>query len=348
MTAVKAAIIIRIVCWSLLALALAQFMVYGIVSGGGIFSLSFFGYVDRSDFKEVHSKDVAMDGAATVTIRWPLGNVRVVPSDEGFVSVTQKSNDKFDGRDEARVSMNGSELTIDCAPRFRFSLFGWGSPPSDLEIALPASFSGAMRLYSTSGDDVINGEWDLSELTVESTSGNVQINALSATQVNLRITSGGLSATDISGQTLSCRVTSGNMSVAGEFSSVATDQTSGGIEMSGIKAQSFDAKTTSGRLTVRGEIAAINAKATSGSMSFDTSVPLEGLSLKLTSGNISVAMPDSDGFTLDVKRTSGNVDTDFPLSYTNIDRAGVGTYKNGGPAYFVDMTSGSVHIGMKS
>ena len=139
--------------------------------------------------------------------------------------------------------------------------------------------------------------------------------------VNVNLTSGSLKAESITAKEVDIDMTSGKANINKiAADSVDVDLTSGDIEIKDITAKDFDADLTSGTITVG--FTSINKG------SFD-----------LTSGKINMTLP-SDGGTVKVSKTSGNVSTERECSVNN------STYKFGSGAAQIDvsMTSGKLII----
>lgn len=118
------------------------------------------------------------------------------------------------------------------------------------------------------------------------------------------------------------------------------DSTSGRIDMNNIVSDSLDVDITSGKFFFNGGAKNIDFSMTSGSGEISTSLVPERLDVNTTSGNAKVYIPDNNGFSVYLNKTSGKFNSDFPYTSNNKDFV----YKNGGPKYNVEITSGSVNL----
>ncbi len=141
------------------------------------------------------------------------------------------------------------------------------------------------------------------EIKLKATSGNIKVENVNADRFNVKITSGNIDASDVNADDLNVNMTSGNANFDGTFPIVKTDITSGNIRL-------------------------------------NTDVAPSNLSVDVTSGDVSITIPDNEGFTLSEKKTSGTFRSDFKLDDFNV-------YRNGKNKYKIKMTSGTVKLLMQ-
>lgn len=141
------------------------------------------------------------------------------------------------------------------------------------------------------------------EIKLKATSGNIKVENVNADRFNVKITSGNIDASNVNADDLNVNMTSGNANFDGTFPIVKTDITSGNIRL-------------------------------------NTDVAPSNLSVDVTSGDVSITIPDNEGFTLSEKKTSGTFRSDFKLDDFNV-------YRNGKNKYKIKMTSGTVKLLMQ-
>lgn len=183
--------------------------------------------------------------------------------------------------------------------------------------------------FRSSNLEILLPQKQYEEFILKMTSGKTDINGIDAESIKLNLTSGQLGAEDISAKSLSVSMTSGNAQVNGAI------------------ADNFKAKLTSGRAVFGGEFGAVECYATSGEMEILSEGTPESLDAKMTSGDISVTIPDNDGFTVDVNKTSGSFDSSFDLTSNMKDSDGFYSYgkgKDAGRDYTVRITSGKFRL----
>lgn len=259
------------------------------------------------------------------------GTVEFLPSEDGTCTVTREEKDHvtFD------VSVNDGYLKIvmqDSRPWYN-RLFTFKSPT--LTVRLPkgtyealtvrtssgkitvadgftfdtatvAATSGDVRYCSDGGDlnlSVTSGDAELNGVSAETlqanvTSGDLVVNSVTAKRLTLSGSSGSIYVNDAAlSESLSVKLSSGTVMLAktvseGDFSATTT---SGGIYLDRCDGKNIDIKTTSG--SVRGTLLSekiFNAKATSGSVNVpDSTLNAEGIcNINTTSGNINISIAE--------------------------------------------------------
>ena len=116
--------------------------------------------------------------------------------------------------------------------------------------------------------------------------------------------------------------------------------TSGRLKGTGMEAGTVDVKVTSGTLDLYGNLENIHTQVTSGTARISTMVLPDQLSAAMTSGNLTISLPDNDGFSITVNKVSGNFSSEFDMAASGNRH----TYRSGGPSYQVSCTSGNIHL----
>ncbi len=190
-----------------------------------------------------------------------------------------------------------------------FAFFSLWRRTSDLNVQLPQKQYEKFKLKMTSGDSKVS-EITVQECILLMTSGNLEVDKMTAQKTELRVTSGKMQVTS-------------------------------------LDARELTFETTSGELKVEGQMQSITGGTTSGSVKLTTSVQPEKLDISMTSGNVAVGIPDSDGFKLLCKKTSGSFDTNFEFLTSKEGNETLYVYQSGGSnnhRYTVDMTSGTFKL----
>ena len=300
----KKGVLVSIVLWSCVAFALLAALVFGIVKGFDFGSVGT--AFEKGELHEVYSNSMDAYKFNSVSISWHAGNVQVRPSDDGQMHLTQRSYYKVRALD---CDVVGDCLKIEESNDYGFFFFGFGSRSSDLELDLPS------KQYS--------------DFTLQMTSGNTEIDRITASAMSLKMTSGKLKADTVQAEKIQADITSGQMDV------------------DHAKASSLWVEVTSGNADFNGSFSGIEGETTSGSVNVVADVVPDSLNANLTSGKVSVTIPDNDGFTLDYKKTSGDMKSDFDLMKSINDEGGRYTYKDGGTSrrnYSARLTSGTFEL----
>lgn len=299
----KKGAVFQIVWWSCLALTLSALLILGISKRADIGSL--IGSISKDALHEVYSADVNADEVQSVEVNWHAGNVRIRPSDDDRVHLTQRSY--YNVRALA-CDVSDGRLAIEENAADSFFIF-FGTRSSDLELTLPS------KQYR--------------EFTLKMTSGHTDVSGVAASSMELEVTSGRLQADTLQADAIRAKITSGNMDVGQ------------------AQAGSLSVDATSGDTTFKGSFTSVSGRTTSGSVAVETDVVPESLDAEMSSGKVSVTMPDNDGFLLNCKKSSGSVRSDFDLMESINQGNGRYTYGSGstsGRQYSVKLTSGTFEL----
>ena len=185
-----------------------------------------------------------------------------------------------------------------------------------LDIYLPANYEGGVAIDTVSGDvELPLGSFG--ELAIDTTSGDVDASAAS------------------------------NPITA---ESIKVETTSGDIRLVAIVAGEARLDSTSGDIDFGGEVETLWADTTSGDITLEIDGDHDDLSIESTSGDVRLYLPESDSFNLDAKSTSGDIETDFPITVTGTsgsrrrDNSLAGSVGGGGVDVLIKTVSGEISI----
>lgn len=236
-----------------------------------------------------------------VRIDWITGDVTIHKTDKKEIQIMQRASDNIDKDRLFSVNVSGDSLSIQDQNKNRFFFFFNWPKRSSLEVYLPEKVYDSFY-FSGASTDFYSDAIEGERLAIDSTSGNVEINGTFKESL-LSITSGEIRSKNLISDSLTVEMTSGNVNLEGSFKDLNLDTTSG------------------------------NLKVLSTTM-------LNKLNSESTSGNIKVSIPENEGFTVNLDKTSGDFSSDF--STTQNDDQYV--YKNGAAKFDVDITSGNFKL----
>lgn len=214
-----------------------------------------------------------------------------------------------------------------------------------------------------------NGTIDIKEcvtdkLSLNSASGNLKLNKVSAGECQVRAVSGRIDIADMNGTRVSANSTSGNISIKNvETNKLFLKSTSGGITINDFQMNHADISSVSGELnlsnitgdglrtnTVSGAImldAAVN-QCYAGSKSGHIDVQSKGdimLESNNISGNINVHLKNNgNGYRINSKTTAGRLTVDYDQQHSSNLKTGTYTYGNQGSDLTLSTVSGSMHL----
>jgi hypothetical protein len=223
----------------------------------------------------------SVDGTPSLSIRMPLGEVRIVDGAPGEVAV------RLDGRDSAIarfiVEQRGDEIVIEPDGSSR----GWRSSVDlTVRVGTPPRVSG--RLAASD----LNAGVPLRELTVDSAAGDISTRDIGG-DATIRTASGDVRIGDVAG--------------ALEVTTASGDVRAGTVERDVLT------RTASGDVRIGSVAGDVTGKSASGDVQISQ---FTGSSLDLTtlSGEATVGVTSGRTFEVDLQTLSGEVRTDFPVS----------------------------------
>ncbi len=174
------------------------------------------------------------------------------------------------------------------------------------DIDIPECFGFHLVEINTSSGDV-NCKNDSSDVTINSTSGNIYLSGISTNNMDLSTSSGAIKLSDMNCSVISAESNSGDIELTNIMcSDISAEVTSGDINFSIISSSNIFAESTSGDINfsaIRSK--EISVKATSGDVELKETVCEGNINMKTTSGEIN--LKDSDGKSLEISSTSGDV-----------------------------------------
>lgn len=271
--------------------------------------------VSTGDFEEIFEKGeqrvvkevtLTANEVNSIDLDWTSGNVEIFPSTDNTLRIVESSNRDLDENEKFQYTLENGRLNIEHGDwNFKFSFLVFGSQSTSLKISLPSKQYEELKLKITSGRMSVE---DINTKTADfsMTSGKIEVSRVTAAEMSLKLSSGRMEVENSTASNLVTNQTSGTLVAEGKFDEIKTQLTSGKLEL-------------------------------------ETSVLPRETSIKLTSGKAELKLPENNGFTLDYKKTSGSIKSDFISIGKDVKKGSV-NYKSGGPQIHVDITSGSVSI----
>jgi hypothetical protein len=271
---------------------------------------SFFsGRFPRFDLRPLETvQEITLDGRQIdrLDISFPAGSLEILPTQDETVRIIERNTI---GEKLLNCSSAGGKLTL-----------SMNRAPKNLEIFLfPVGFSDSQEQLT-----VYLPAKQYREAALKVSSGSAQVDSLKAQTLDLRLSSGSVKLTGVEAGTAAVGVSSGSLKGA-------------------LSAEKIGCEISSGVLELSGAFRSVNASVSSGNMRLESSAAPEALDLLTRSGSLAFFMPESSGFRLKYRLSSGSIQGDeFGI---NVSRgAGTLLYKNGGPEYSAECSSGQIRI----
>jgi hypothetical protein len=192
-------------------------------------------------------------------------------------------------------------------------------------------YSGDAHLYDLDGGS----------LTASSTAGDVTIQRVRQA-VSVRSTSGDIDAEDVTGP-MALRATSGDVTLDRVHGRVAIETSSGGVD-AGAVVGNVSVSTSSGDATVKAQGDSIVIDTSSGDQSIDIVGAPSFLSLRSSSGEIELQLPEGVGGALDVQTATGAMNVSSKIEVGTANRNHLTGQLGGRGQTFVRSSSGDIRL----
>jgi DUF4097 and DUF4098 domain-containing protein YvlB len=280
-------------------------------------------------------------GSGDIVVRTgPAGTVRVharVRAHSGaWVSFNGEGARERIRRIEQDPPIEQSGNRIEVGPR-RWN-DGWNGISISYEITVPAS----TRLQARSG----SGDLEVSEVAgpveMSTGSGNIRVGRVNS-DVAARTGSGDI---DLAGAGSARASTgSGNITAMGIRGDLEVRTGSGDLTLGQSGKGRVDISTGSGDIDLIGASGPLHARAGSGDIQVE-GTPIGDWDLNASSGDVRVRLPRAGGFDLDLRSSSGRIDTSIPITVSGRQsrREIRGQVRGGGPLVHISTSSGAIIV----
>lgn len=302
--------IVRLVLWSIVLIILVVLLVRGITGGfSNIFphhniSLNVgnvFSYAD-SELYSVGGGSAKTQEVSSIELNWVAGDINVAEYDGEDITFSETSSYTLGEEDKMRYYINNGRLLIQFSAPGNFDIFG-DIHGKSLTVYVPKGFEMDDLIIDTVSAPVNAQKLKAAYAKIESVSGDIYAFDITSDDLTLASTSGDITAEACSANILATEEVSGSLDAAGEFGKVTCDTVSG------------DTKIAPGSSVL-------------------------GIDIESVSGEITVELPENDGFKAKYDTVSGEFSCGFPV-LTSKDSV---TYKNANADFRLDTVSGDIEI----
>lgn len=215
------------------------------------------------------------------------------------------------GRGKLSVDQKGDTVTV----KHKKSWFEWVPffNTAKLTVYVPEDYNKDMLLDVGSGNMSLSGKsakqpYELDNLTVDMSSGNVNLENL-------------------------------------QVDTFVHDASSGNLTVHSLVSNSSSIDISSGKVKMTDYAGELNADLSSGRLVVQMSELKDSIQIDVSSGSVELDLPDQADFTLDGETGSGNISCDFPLTIKKQDNHRIkGSHGSGKHEIEVGVSSGNVRI----
>ena len=317
--------IVTMICWIITALVLAGLVIWfvtGSLFGGWFgnwgnnmpFGINIGGFENLTGpFTTQGNETISTSGLNTIRVNWVAGDVTIIPHDGNDVKIEEFAQRELRDNEQMRVTIDGASLSIDFRGK---GTFRGNMPRKNLEVLVPRTLSE-----------------NLTNLTVNSTSGNIKVDDFKADTVKIISVSAGIRVSGINANNVELNTTSGAITASAiRAGKLGTSSVSGAVNLSDTVATAVDCSTTSGATYLSGEFEKVDVSSVSGSTVIKSATVPGGVNVSSVSGAIDLHIPDTGTITVSHSAVSGRFSSEVPV-----------TMQNGG-TYSFSSVSGNTNI----
>ena len=299
--------IITVICWVVSALVLAGLAIwfltgsifggwFGDRSGNMPFGINIGGFQNLTGpFTTQGNETVSTSGLNTIKVNWVAGEVTVIPHDGNDIQIEEYAQRDLKDNERMRVTINGATLNIEFRGK---GSFRGNMPRKNLEVLVPRTLSE-----------------NLTNLTVNSTSGSINVDDFKADSINLTSVSATIKASGITANSVDFNTTSGSITASAiRAGKLETGSVSGGLNLSDIFATTLNSSGTSGGAVISGEFDKIEVSTVSGGTVIKSATVPEKVNVSSVSGGIELHIPNTDNITVSHSAVSGKFSSEVPVA----------------------------------
>lgn len=292
-------------------------------------------------------RTLRVDGPVDLDVRTGSGSIQVRTGPEGTVRIVGRVRANgwatLDAQEQVRrvesdppVSQSGNSIRVGGTKD------PWFLRNVSISYQVTVPVDSRLRTRSGSGDQWLDGV--RGPVDAAAGSGHIRIGRTDH-EVHVSAGSGDIEV-ERAGGSLVARAGSGSIRASAVAGAVSARTGSGRVEIMQTAPGSVDVTTGSGDIFVSGARGPMRIRAASGDVIVEGR-PTTTWVLGAASGDVTVRVPESEGFDVDARTASGDIQADHALAAaSSISRNRLqGRVRGGGPLLEVTTASGSIHIG---
>lgn len=297
-----------IVIWSVIAVVFAGLLKI-FIKGSGIADLQSLFHTHFTGSTVYADKSFKTRDVQNINLKVSYADVYIKLTDSDSIKVKITGNGNKSRKKLYTVNRSGQTINVVQNNSINFiHLFNFGMFNQKVVIEMPRSYSNNLSAMLASGDINMDGSFSLSDVNIESASGNIKTGKIEASQIKIKSSSGDINL--------------------------------GGIE------GAYDIHATSGDIKVDDLVGSGEIRAISGNVYCKVTKLNGNLNLSAVSGDISVGIEKSVSASIKANTLSGDINSDFPMYYSGHGRKnGNGSAGSGGKnTISVSQTSGDANF----
>ncbi|MCL2055771.1 MAG: DUF4097 domain-containing protein [Oscillospiraceae bacterium] len=309
---------VAIMLWVALGLVIIGIITYGITgrrstlfriaAGGAAVGAVAAGVTDNSSGGNIDiTSRLPLEPNDSLDLNFSIGEITVSHSDDNQIHVTQRAKNI---RESQILELTRSGSTVSVRPKGGdISWFGLNNVKNEVDVRIPAVFSGDLRISLSAGKlDILDG--------------------FSTDRLELSVSAGSL------------RSDSALTSKEAELTVSA-----GGIDLRSLQTDHFSLSTSAGELKIRGLTGSGRVRTSAGRVIAERLELTGDIDISTSAGSVTIGLAGDPGLEYELKASAGAIRTYFGASTSGSSKTVSGTYGNA-PYYSLkaETSAGSVSI----
>lgn len=270
----------------------------------------------------VVEESIPAENVTTLDVQLHNGDVNIYVAEQENIDISGDTEEL-----EIRLDENGCLSVRQGKTASSTVMFGRGLVRADVDLTLPVKVWESMKINTVNGDVTFNDALESAKLVVQTVSGDISADDLTASQLSFKSVSGDINGNEVTGN-VKAETVSGDVDLNGRFGDVA-------------------ATSVSGDVTVGNLFRTISCSSMSGDVDVESEDLPESMNLSSKSGDVKARVPGGQGFSVKLNTLSGDLNTDFelvgPMGVGR--RVGSAVYLDGGSSTFtLSSASGDITL----
>ncbi|HWR24118.1 MAG TPA: DUF4097 family beta strand repeat-containing protein [Feifaniaceae bacterium] len=339
----KNSLLTQIIVWGVVAfLLLSAFTVLLSRSASGFSGLSANSW---DSLRTIQEESFPLESVNELEFDFSSMDITVYPTKEEDLTVKLLANRDLRPEELFVSSAENGKVLVKSRPhRSFFWMFSFGAFKR-LEIHLPERYAESLNIETSSGNITLPETLALHSLALHLSSGNLSAGDIHTEEFALGLTSGNIRLDALNSARYEMRITSGDTEVGAVRGTGSIGSSSGNIRVGSVSGGAQDISTASGNIRLDGFTGHGEISTQSGNIRAEEALLTGDLDVRVTSGSASIALAKEAEANIEASVTSGDIDSDIPLSYDKQGRHATGQVgENPANTLFVRTTSGDVRI----
>lgn len=302
----KVGIIVLIIILMILVISFIKVLVFAIHNNNWNWFLSF-GSSKELRKNEYIRKEESIDLADIdkIELSFKSSDLNVHFTEDSKMRVVQYSTKELNEDELFKVNKTSSTINISEKNKIYFFYIGFIDQKA-YDVYIPKEYEKNLKISLVSGDIEVDESLKFEDLTISSTSGDINMGDIEAKSIGIETISGDIRLQNLKEDNLKLKTTSGDILVESIEGEISLKTTSGDITINNAIGE-IEAKTTSGKIEIGKIEGSIDMQSVSGNIKSDDFKIIGNSNIKTTSGDVKVYLNEESNCEIFTDTVSGNI-----------------------------------------